>query len=130
VVSGPPAATLPDSVAELRRRRGRSHAGGPGRWEGPRWVQGDSVNTTAGTTLAQEHRRVAVLGKVAQRRRSLTPASNCAHKGVGNGKSWAYGGWLPRERAPGHLNGGGDTVRPWVDGGGASAARWRFGLRE
>jgi hypothetical protein len=39
---------------------GAATPGALGRWEGPRWVRGDAVNTTAGTTLAQEHRRVAV----------------------------------------------------------------------
>jgi hypothetical protein len=37
---------------------------------------------------------------------------------------------LPRERALGPLNGGRDAVRPRVDDGGASAARWMFGERE
>jgi hypothetical protein len=75
--------------------------------------------------LRWKHWRVAVCGRVARWRRSSTPASDCAHTGAG--------GWLPRERAPGSSNGGRDMVRPWVDGDGTPAARWRSGecgLRE
>jgi hypothetical protein len=37
--------------------------------------------------------------------------------------NWAGEGWLPRERAPGPLNGDRDTTRPRVDRNGTSAAR-------
>jgi hypothetical protein len=60
----PPAAS-PDSMVELRQRRGRRHAEALGSWEGPRWLRGDIANASVGTTPAQKHRRVAVPGKMA-----------------------------------------------------------------
>jgi hypothetical protein len=47
------------------------------------------VNTIAGTTPAQEHRRVAFRDGVAHRQRSLAPMSNCAHTG---GRKWEIRG--------------------------------------
>jgi hypothetical protein len=38
------------------------------------------------------------------------------------GKIGAVLGSLPREKTPGPLNGGKDTTRAWVDGGGFPAA--------
>jgi hypothetical protein len=45
------------------------------------------------------------------------------------GKSGAGGGWLPRERALGPLNGGRDVVRPRADGSRTPAAWWRSSER-
>jgi hypothetical protein len=53
------------------------------------WVWGDAANTIVGTTLAQEHRRVAVHGGLARRRCNSTPASDYADTGAGKGKSGA-----------------------------------------
>jgi hypothetical protein len=66
---------------------------------------------------------------MARRRRNLAPASNCAHTRAGKGKLGAWEGWLPRERTPGPLNDGRDTMRPWVDDGDTPAARCRSGER-
>jgi hypothetical protein len=119
-----PAAALPDSVAELHRRRGRVHARGSGA------LGRASVGSGGGgTTPAQKHWRVAVRGEVARQRHSSTPASDCAHTRAENGKLGARGGWLPRERTLGPLNGGRDAMRPRVDGGGTLAARWRSSER-
>jgi hypothetical protein len=68
---------------------------------------------------------VAVHSEVARHWRSSTPASDCAHTRAEKGKLGARGGWLPRERAPGPLDGGRDSMRPRVDNGGTLAARWR-----
>jgi hypothetical protein len=77
-----------------------------------------------------EAAEVAVPGEMARRRRSSTPARDCAHISAGNEKSGAGGGWLPRERALRPLNGGRDAVRPQVDDIETLTARWRSGERE
>ena len=117
-VSWPPVVAPPESVVELRWRRGHGH-------QRLRWVWGTATNTTVGTTGAQRHRSVAVHGEVARRWRYLSPASNCAYARAGKGKSGSGVGWLPQERAPGPSNGGRDTVRPRVHGGETLAARRR-----
>jgi hypothetical protein len=88
-------------------------------------IQGDMANAVVGTTSVQRHRRVAVYGEVAWRQRKPTHASNCASTMVGNGKSGAWGGGLPREMALGSLSDGENIAEPWVNGGGDMAVRWR-----
>jgi hypothetical protein len=75
------------------------------------------------TTSTLRHQRAPVRGGVARRRRSSTPASDCANNRVGQGKLRAWGGWLPREMALEHLSDGKDTARALVDGGRDTAAR-------
>jgi hypothetical protein len=89
-------AAAPVSMAELRRRRGRGHAGGLRRWGGLREVEGSVVNTGVGTTPTQRHRKVVVHGEVARWRRDLTPMRNRVQPRAGKGEIKDGGGGLPR----------------------------------
>jgi hypothetical protein len=51
------------------RGEGAGTLGSLGRWEGLRWVWGDTMDLVVGTTPAQRHQRVSVCGRVARRRR-------------------------------------------------------------
>jgi hypothetical protein len=90
----------------MTRRRGRGHdtgAGGPK--SGGLWRGGIVATQTCSGEQLRTHR---------VRRWEI--------RGMGR--------LLTSRGALGRLSGGGDTGRPWVDGDGASAARWRSGERE
>jgi hypothetical protein len=75
-----------------------------------------------GTTPAQVSEG-ADRGGAAQQGRGLALASNHTKDMATNEEIRAWGGCSPREKTLERLSNGGDTGRPWVDGGGASAAR-------
>ena len=61
--------------------------------------------------------------RAAQRRRKLALASNYMNNRVVTGEIRAWEGCSPRVETQERLSNSGDTGRPRVDGGGASAAR-------
>jgi hypothetical protein len=83
-------------------------------------------STSVDTTSTQRRQRVAMHGGVARRRRELTQVSNRATDSEEE-KNRGWGGWLPRGKALGPMDGGRGTTRAQVGYDGAVAARRRNG---
>jgi hypothetical protein len=114
------------STAEAHRRRGREHAGA-------RWDSGKgSGNSGKCSELGQGHSTGTMVleGGGSQRGDSAVAqhySDEQSRMTEGNqGKIQARLGCLPREKTPGPLNGGRDTTRAWVDGGGSPAVRGKL----
>jgi hypothetical protein len=106
---------------EACRRRGCT-----GGLEAPGRVQGGSEERGEhgrGYGDKQRPRKVAAHGGMARRRRNLAPASNCAHLRAGKEKLGGRGRLVTSREDFGTLDGGRDTARPRVDGGGTPATR-------
>jgi hypothetical protein len=79
--------------------------------------------TQCGHNTGAEAPEGAVHDGAAQRRRSSTSASDCANNMAVNEKLRAWRVFSPREGTLERLSNDENVGRPWVDGGGAPAAR-------